>query len=254
MSDSKEKKDPLVSVVIPVYNAEKYIKDTVGTVLAQTMQDFEILLVNDHSIDGSLQVMEGIADKRVRIIEGDGGSAARARNKGVQEARGRYIAYLDSDDAWLPEKLEKTLHFMEEKDCGFAFTAYEFADVEGKGLGKIVHVPEELPYKKALSRTIIFTSTVIFDLTKLGKEEIMMPDVKSEDTALWWKILKQGEIACGLDENLVRYRTGGTSLSSNKSNAAKRIWALYGMQGDLNFFQKAFYFCGWALRAVVRRM
>lgn len=254
MCDKENTKTPLVSVIVPVYNAEKTLQDTVASILAQTQDDFEILLVNDQSSDGSEAIMRAMQDPRIRLLTGEGGSAANARNKGVMEARGRYIAYLDSDDYWCPEKLEKTLSFMQEKDCAFAFTSYEFADVEGNGTGKVVKVPETLTYKKALSRTVIFTSTVIFDLHKLTKQDIMMPAVKSEDTALWWKLLKSGTIAYGLNENLVRYRTGAKSLSSNKVEAVKRIWNLYGMQGDLNFFQKLFYLFGWALRAVVRRV
>lgn len=248
------RKSPLVSIIIPVYNAEKYILGTVEGVLSQTFQDFECILVDNGSTDESVNLIKSVEDSRVRLLSCKEKGAACARNAGVREAKGRYIAYLDSDDIWAPEKLEKTIDFSKKEDAAFVFTAYEFADIEGNGTGKIVHVPDQITYKEALSRTVIFTSTVVFDLTKLSKEEIMMPEVKSEDTALWWKVLKTGIVARGLDENLVKYRTGGKSLSSNKFIAIKRIWALYGMQGDLNFFQKAFYFCGWAWRAVVRRI
>lgn len=247
--------EDLVSIVVPVYNAEKYIRQTVDCVLRQTYKNWELLLVDDGSLDGSVAVMKSIPDERIRVLEyGEGGCAALARNMGVEAAQGRYLAFLDADDLWLDEKLEKTLQHMKEKDAAFVFTSYEFGDRDAVGTGKVVAVPEHLSYKQALSRTVIFTSTVLLDLKKLGKEQAMMPVVKSEDTATWWRILKNGVKAYGLNENLVIYRRGGKSLSSNKLEAVRRIWKLYEMQEDLNFFQRCICFVGWAFRAVARRL
>lgn len=246
----------LVSIIIPVYNAEQYIGQTIESVLNQTYENWELLLVDDGSKDSSCAIIEEYAkkDKRIRLICKENEGAAKARNTGVLEASGKYVAYLDADDLWLSCKLEKEITFALEKDVAFVFTGYEFADENGVGTGKIVKVPEKLSYTQALKNTTIFTSTVLFDLKKLSKEDIMMPVVKSEDTALWWKVLKKGYTAYGLDENLVLYRRVANSLSSNKLEAIRRIWFLYRKQEGLSFIKSAYYFVFWAVRAVLRRV
>ncbi len=247
----------LVSIIVPVYNAGAYIHETVEMVRRQTWTNWELLLVDDCSGDNSCAVIRSWCekDRRIRLIEKKKNEgAARARNTGLEQASGRYIAFLDADDIWKPEKLEAELDFMKSRDAAFVFTAYEFGDEQGRGTGKVVHVPEELDYRKALSRTVIFTSTVLFDMQKLEKHLLEMPDVGSEDTATWWKILRQGEKACGLDRVLVVYRRPRVSLSSNKVTAVRRIWNLYRNVEGLSLLPSIWYFCGWAIRAVWRRM
>lgn len=249
----------LVSIIVPIYNVANYIEETMDCVLAQTYSDWELLLVEDCSIDGTAvlieQYMERTGDSRIRLLSQPSNmGAARARNRGLKEAKGRYIAYLDADDLWEPEKLEKELAFMKEKDAAFAFTGYEFADETGRGMGKVVHVPETLTYRQALSNTTIFTTTVMFDLEKLPREQLGMPVMKSEDTALWFRVLRSGVTAYGLDENLVKYRRAGKSLSSNKLEAIRRIWNLYRRAEGMNIISSAWHFCFWALRAVKRRI
>lgn len=250
---------PAVSIVTPVYNVEKFIVETMESVRGQTRQDWEWILVEDCSKDESARVireyLEKAGDDRIRVVwlEQNGG-AAQARNRGVQEARGRWIAYLDGDDLWEPEKLEHQLDFMQKKNAAFCFTGYEFADENGRGLGKIVQVPETIDYKEALKNTTIFTSTVMFDTARIPKEEVDMPQIKSEDTALWWRILRSGWIAYGLNENLVRYRRAGKSLSSNKLEAIRRIWNLYRRAEGMTVISSAYHFCFWAVRAVKRRL
>lgn len=251
-------KSDKVSIVVPVYNAAAYLEKTVEMVRLQTLENWELILVDDHSLDESRAVLEKLAVKDDRIVvmgqEAGVKGAANARNLGLQHASGRYLAFLDADDVWRADKLEKELAFLKEKDAAFVFTAYEFGDEEARGTGKLVHVPAQLTYKKALSRTVIFTSTVLFDLTKMEKELLYMPDVKSEDTATWWQILRSGYTAYGLDENLVIYRRPKKSLSSNKAAALSRIWSLYRKQEGLSVVKSAWYFCFWALRATLRRL
>ena len=178
-----------ISIIIPVYNVEKYIAQTVESVRKQTYPEWELLLVDDGSTDGSRRVMEEMLreypDERIRILEKENSGAAKTRNAGLTESRGRYIAYLDADDLWEEEKLEKQLAFMREKEAAFSFTGYEFADSGGRGTGKIVKVPETLSYRQVLKNTTIFTSTVMFDTEKIEKSRLEMPDIKSEDTALF---------------------------------------------------------------------
>lgn len=244
-----------VSIVVPVYNAAPVIADTIRSVLCQSYQDFELLLVDDGSTDESRTVISAYLSDRVKLLENKNEKgAAGARNTGTVAASGRYIAYLDADDLWKEDKLSKQIAFMNETGASFSFTGYEFADINGKGLGSIVRVPYTIDYKEALKNTTIFTSTVIFDTKSLSKDDIMMPYVKSEDTATWWKVLKKTGCAYGLDESLVLYRRTGSSLSSNKIEAIRRIWNLYRNVEHLGIIYSMYCFCFWAVRAVARRV
>ena len=248
--------EDLISIVTPMYNAEKYIKETIDSVLLQSYEQFELIIVDDGSIDMGPEIVKDTADDRVRLISGDPDKkgAYAARNKGLSVARGRYIAFIDADDLWGREKLEKQLEFIKKHEAGFSFTGYEFADEYGVGNGAVVKVPLETDFKKALKNTYIFTSTVLIDRAKVPDELIMMPDIRSEDTATWWNILKAGYIGYGLNENLVRYRRPAKSLSSNKLEAVRRIWNLYRRIAGLNVIQSIYYFCFWAVTAVIRRI
>jgi teichuronic acid biosynthesis glycosyltransferase TuaG len=257
--DTVTGRDGLVSIIVPVYNVEKYIVETMECVRRQTYTEWELLLVEDGSTDDTPKIiqdyMRQTGDERIRMIALAANSgAAKARNAGLAEAKGRYIAYLDSDDLWVPEKLEHELAFMTERQAIFAFTGYEFADEKGVGTGKVVRVPTTLNYREALKNTTIFTTTVMFDTRGISKELLEMPDVKSEDTALWWKVLRNGYTAYGLDENLVRYRRCGKSLSSNKLEAVRRIWNLYRRVERLSLLTSVWNFCFWSVRAVARRI
>lgn len=256
---NQSRKNSKVSIIVPVYNVEKFIEETMNSVRAQTYEDWELLLIEDCSTDNTASVveeyMESAGDDRIRLIRQDSNmGAARARNRGVRESRGRYIAYLDSDDLWRPDKLQKELDFMAQKEAAFVFSGYEFADERGIGTGKVVRVPQKLNYKQALKNTTIFTTTVVFDTDKIPRQQLEMPDIKSEDTALWWKILRNGHTAYGLDENLALYRRSGSSLSSNKLEAVLRIWNLYRRSEGLSIPVSLYNCSFWAVRAVKRRV
>lgn len=246
----------LISIVVPVYNAGNYIEKTIQQVQAQTYENWELLLVDDCSKDDSVdKIQPFLTDTRIRLIRQEKNQgAAAARNRGISEMNGDYLAFLDADDVWMKDKLSKTLAHAKKNSAHFVFTAYEFGDEEAKPTGKVVVVPEKLTYREALSRTIIFTTTVMFDMHFFTKEQVMMPLCKSEDTALWWRILRGGETAYGLNEVLAIYRRPATSLSSNKVEALRRIWMLYRKQEQLNVFASAWYFVGWAVRATLRRV
>lgn len=251
-----KEKQSLVSIVVPVYNVENFIETTIKKVQEQTYENWELLLVDDCSQDKSLEkINRFLADGKVQLIQQPyNQGAARARNRGVQEARGRYLAFLDADDIWEPKKLETQIAFMEETQSAFSFLSYEFADARGVGNGKIAHVPEKLTYQEALKNTIIFTSTVMFDLEKIQKAMIFMPEVKSEDTATWWRILRAGYVADGLDEVLVRYRRPAQSLSSNKLEAIRRVWNLYRRVEKLSLPYSAYNFLHYAVHTTLRRL
>ena len=247
----------LVSIIVPVYNSETFIKDTINTVKDQTYSNWELILVNDCSTDNSESIIkEHIEkDKRIKLINLNKNSgAATARNFGIEQARGKYIAFIDSDDLWLKDKLEKQIKFMQENSYVFSFTGYEFANENGVGSGKIVSVPQKINYKQALKNTTIWTSTVIFNIEEIGKDLIKMPNVPSEDTATWWKVLKTGVIAYGLNETLSLYRRSAGTLSANKFVAIKRIWNLYRNVEHLNIFCSIYCFIWYAVNAVKRRI
>ena len=173
--------EDLVSIVLPVYNCEKFLEETIKTIQSQTYTNWEALFVNDCSKDKSAEIIKEAStkDSRIKLINlKENSGAAIARNTGMEEAKGRYIAFLDSDDLWDNEKLEKQLKFIKEGNYAFTFTSYEFVTEDGTKTGKIVRVPNKINYKQALKNTTIFTSTVIFDAKTLGKELIKMPNVK----------------------------------------------------------------------------
>ncbi len=271
----------LVSIIVPVYRAAAYIAETIAMVEAQTWQDWELILVDDCSPDNSAEVIRNTLRKQagqdnaarqscegvqLEVLTGAGGQpvmllqkqknegAARARNTGLDMAQGRYIAFLDADDVWYPEKLEREMRFMRQKEAGFVFTAYEFGDSQARPTGRVVHVPERLTYRQALSRTVIFTTTVLFDRKRIPDRLLRMPAVASEDTATWWQILREGYTAWGLNEVLAVYRRPAKSLSSNKAEAVRRIWNLYRRQEKLSVAASAGYFIMWAYRATKRRI
>lgn len=276
----RDKADGLVSIIVPVYRAAAYIADTIAMVFSQTYGRWELILVDDCSGDGSVEAVEkalsayghhpsdavlehvshieeypcGDGKKVFLVCKNKNEGAAAARNTGMDLAGGRYIAFLDADDIWVPDKLGKQLSFMREKGAGFAFSAYEFGDEKAGPTGRVVHVPGTLAYKKALSRTVIFTTTVVLDRNIVPDDLMRMPRVESEDTATWWQILRAGHTAYGLDEVLAVYRRPAKSLSSNKLKAVKRIWNLYRRQEKLSVSASAFYFVFWAYRATMRRI
>lgn len=247
----------MVSIVVPVYNAERFLPETIGLVQKQTYRDWELILVDDCSSDNGVAIVRQYAkdDTRIRLIQQEvNAGAARSRNLGISQANGRYLCFLDADDIWTSQKLEKELAYMKEKKAAFVFTGYEFADAKGEGLGKIVHVPETISYEQALKNTTIFTSTVMIDRDKIADTDIYMPQIASEDTATWWHILKKYQIGYGLDENLVRYRRTEGTLSSNKLVAIQRIWGLYRRQEKLSWCKSIYCMFFWAFRAVLRRV
>ncbi len=246
----------LVSIIVPVHNAEKFISDTISCIKSQTYDNWELILVDDGSTDSSARViLPFLTDERISLLTiKKAGGAAGARNKGLAASKGRFITFLDADDIWFEEKLEKQLKFMEKKDCAFSFTSYEFATSDGIGVDKIVRVPGEITYRQAVKNTTIFTSTVMFDTEKMDKALIEMPNVPSEDSATWWQILKTGIIGYGLDDALTLYRRSEGTLSSNKLTAIKRIWNLYRNVEHFSLPYSCYCFCFYAINAVFRRL
>ncbi|NQN51118.1 glycosyltransferase family 2 protein [Streptococcus suis] len=249
---------PLVSVIIPMYNATLFIEETIQTVLQQTYSNTEIIVVDDCSTDTSYEVVSQLCQRyqNIFLLQNKKNSGVGiSRNVGVAKATGRYICFLDADDLWLPTKLEKQVKFMQESGHAFTFTSYEFADENGILINKTVAVPERMTYKEALRNHTIFTSTVMLDMKQLTKNQIAMPDVRrGQDTATWWKILKITKYAFSLREPLSIYRRVNSSLSANKLKAIQRTWYLFRKVEGLSLLQTIFPFLGYAYHAVKRRI
>lgn len=245
----------LVSVITPAYNCAEYIEECIESVLNQTYKNWEMLIVNDKSTDNTQSIVESYVKKNSRIKlfnqEKNAGAAA-ARNKALELSQGRFVAFLDSDDAWKPNKLERQLEFMLENKYGFTFTSYEIMSVKPLDKKKIFRVPEKINYNQYLRNTIIGNLTVIMDKELLG--EIRVEVGYLEDVLTWMKYLRQGHIAYGLDENLAMYRVTESSVSSNKFKNAKRyFWCLREKQ-KLSLIKSIYCQIGYMYNAIKKRL
>lgn len=237
-------KQPLVSIITPVYNAEKFISDTVDSVRNQTYQNWEMILVDDVSKDSSVSIIQDYMklDNRIKLIQlTENSGAAVARNTAIEAAEGKYIAFLDSDDLWYSNKLEKQIEFMMENDYAFSFTNYRLMNEDGELLDKVIKVPKEIDYDDYLKNTIIGCLTVVLDKEKI--KDIKMTNIRTrQDFVLWLSILKRGFKAYGLQEELASYRKVAGSISSNKWKTAKRNWKVYREIEKLSFFKALYCF------------
>lgn len=233
----------MVSIITPLYNSENYISRTIRSVQAQTHKNWEMIIVNDCSKDNSKDIASSFAimDKRIKLISlSKNSGAAVARNKAIEMAKGKFIAFLDSDDLWKPQKLEKQLTFMLENDHSFSFTSYEIMNNENIPLRKIIKANKIITYKNMLCRNPIGCLTAMYSVTSLGK--VYMPLIrKRQDQGLWLKILREGTLAFGLDESLAIYRVRKDSISSNKMNLIKYQWQLYRDIERLGFIKSIYY-------------
>lgn len=248
----------LISIIIPVYNCEKYIKDTIQSVCQQTYKNWEMIIVNDCSKDKSLEIArENVADitEKVKVIGlKQNSGVAIARNEALKVARGEFIAYLDGDDLWKKDKLKKQVKFMKSNNYNFTYTKYEYLKEDGK-TKEIKIFPKSLTYKQSLKNTVILTSTVMINRQLLDEKLLIMPNIRrGQDTATWWQILKEGNTAWGLDEVFTAYRRQAQSLSFNKVKAIKRTWNLYRNVEKFGIIKSAYYFLHYAVNAKLRRI
>lgn len=251
---------PTISIITPVYNAAKFLDDTVRTVQAQTETDWEWVLVDDGSTDDSLARIQQYQrqDSRIKLIlhsdKGNHGAAA-SRNLGISKATGRYITFLDADDLWSTDKLSKQLTLMRDKQAAFSYTGYEFADEGGMPTGGVVDVPESMDYGRLLKDTKIWTSTVMVDTSAMSKKHLYMPELRTgEDYSTWLHLLKQVELARGINEPLALYRRTTSSLSANKFAQIRSRWNVYRNVEGLGLARSFFLMIDYMKSAIKRRM
>lgn len=242
--------DRLVSIITPAYKAEQVVAETIRSAQAQSYPHWEMLVVDDGSPDATAGVVAGFAaaDPRVRLIRQANAGPAMARQKALDHARGRYIAFLDSDDLWLPAKLERQLAFMARERAAFSYTAFRRICADGTGAGHLIEVPAQMTYRRLLGNTAIATSTVLIDRAATG--DFRMTKTYYDDFVLWLSILKRGRVALGLNEDLMRYRVMGGSVSRNKVKSARKVWRTYRDIEGLNPLLAAVHFARYALHAL----
>jgi len=245
--------DNLVSIVTPAYRASRFIGSTIESVLAQEHTRWEMIIADDCSPDDTVDVVNryAAADSRVRLVKlNQNHGAAGARNAALEETRGRYVAFLDSDDLWLPAKLRVQLAFMAETNAALSFTSFRRITQSGDRTGRLIPVPERLDYKSLLKNTAIVTSTVMLDTSVTGP--VRMTRVYYDDFVLWLSILKRGVVAHGLPSDLARYRVVKQSISRNKANSARQVWRTYRDVERLGFGSAAWCFANYACRAALK--
>jgi teichuronic acid biosynthesis glycosyltransferase TuaG len=245
---------PLVSIITPSWNVEGLIGETIASVQAQSFADWELLIADDCSTDSTAAVIESHAasDPRVRLIrQPRNGGPALARQAAIEQAQGRFIAFLDSDDLWLPAKLERQIAFAREHRAALSFTAFRRINEDGSVTGRLISVPASLTYDQLLRNTAIATLTALVDRDIAGP--IAMKNEGYDDFCLWLSILKSGHVAYGLNEDLARYRVRGVSVSSRRMRAAGWVWYIYRNVERLSLVKSAWCFAHWSARAWLKR-
>ena len=218
----------LVSIIMPTYNSSKFLKETIEGILQQSYKNWELLITDDNSNDNTIDIINHFLkyDNRIQaFFFNKNKGPAIARNNSIKYAKGRFIAFCDSDDIWKPKKLENQVRFMLNSQVGFAFSSYEMIDEKNKFKG-IVPAKPRVNYKVMLKNNYIGCSTAIYDIKVTGK--IYMPELRNrQDWGLWLKLLKITKDAYSLNEPLTSYRIRNSSISSNKVKMVKYNWLLY---------------------------
>ena len=245
----------LIRIIMAAYNAEKTIEQAINSVLNQTYPDFELLVVNDCSNDRTVELVENIEakDSRVRLISNAKNSGVSyTRKHGLEEAKGSWIAILDSDDAWAPEKLEKQIDLQKRMNADLLFTGSAFMDSDGRPIDWYLHAPMEVTYRQLLKQNVLSNSSALVR-KELYAKYYAAGDEMHEDFAIWLSILKEGKKAYGVDEPLLIYRIAKSSKSGNKVKAAKMNWNTYRYVG-LNQIEATYYEGCYMVKNVIKYM
>jgi teichuronic acid biosynthesis glycosyltransferase TuaG len=239
----------LVSIITPAFKSARFVGDAIRSVLAQDYPHWEMLIVDDCSPDETAARVEEWAarDARVKLIRQTRNSGpAATRNAALANSTGRYVAFLDSDDSWLPGKLSRQIDFMRTKQAAISFTSFRRISEDGVQIGRRITVPGRLTYRQLLGNTAIATSTVIVDRSMTGP--LQLRSVYYDDFALWLELLRKGYVAHGLNEDLMRYRVVGKSVSRNKTKSAREVWKIYRAVEGVGLLRSIWYFLNYGAR------
>lgn len=241
-----------VSVIMPVYNAQRFLKDAIDTVLSQSFSDFELIVVDDCSTDGSYEILLGYRgnDERVRVYKNEENrGVSYTRNFGVSKAENDYIAFIDSDDMWEKDKLFKQIELINQhEEVDICYTGSAFVDTDSKRSNYIFKVPTQVSYKELLKQNVISCSSALVKKKWLIKYP-MAHDSMHEDFAVWLSVLKDGGVARGVDEPLLVYRVDRNSKSGNKFKSMKMTYRVYKYMG-LNVFKRFYYLVFYVLSGI----
>lgn len=243
----------LVSVIMPAHNSERTLAEAVDSVRSQTYSNWELVIVDDASRDHTLALAHQLAgdDPRFRIVALEQNvGVAEARNRGIKAASGQYLAFLDSDDLWLPNKLQVQIDFMRSHGVAFSFAQYRRIGLDGT-VGNAIRIPRTVSYEQLLRGNSIGCLTVVIDRNQVP--EVSMPQIKHEDYVTWLRILKQGHTAWGIPEDLARYRVATASVSSDKRRSAGWTWNIYRRVEGLSLLKSAWCFLHYTARAIYVR-
>lgn len=241
--------EPLVSIVTPTFNCSRFVSHTLESICAQTFVQWEHLIIDDASTDDTTDVVQAFAmrDRRIKLLrqEKNQGPAA-ARNRGIEMARGRYIAFVDSDDLWFPQKLMKQIEFMRQTGVALSYTSYEKIDERGQCVIGYVKSPDFISESDLLWSNQIACSTALYDTAQTGR--VFMPMLKKrQDWGLWLRIAKMGFIGRNVGETLVRYRVRANSVSSNKFSAMLYNWRFFRDVAGIPFFKRLYRIVAYAV-------
>lgn len=247
-------KKGLVSIITPTYNCGKFIAETIESIQAQTYTNWELIIVDDCSKDNTEEIVKVYMEKDARIkyhrLETNSGAAV-ARTTAMKLAEGEYMAFCDSDDLWMPDKLEKQLSFMKNTGHAFSCTAYEQIDEDGNSLNRIIKPKEKCDYNRLLLDCPVGNSTVMYNVEVMGKFEV--PNIrKRNDDALWLQMLKKEKYIWGMPDVLMKYRIRKNSISSNKLKVIKYHWILYRDIEHLSVFRSVFHIAWWGVLKVFK--
>jgi len=246
-------KYPSVSIITPVYNSASFIAETIRSVQAQTFDSLEMIIVDDGSTDESVAIVQSIAehDSRIKLIRLDKNSgAAVARNAAIEAATGTYLAFLDSDDLWFPDKLIKQIRFMEKNGYDFTCTSYTKIDEKGKPLNRIIKAKNKSDYNEVL-KTCPGNSTVIYNAEKLGKFKV--PDIKKRnDYVLWLQVIKKSKYLFGIEEPLVSHRIRKDGLSGSKKSLVGYHWEIYREIERLSLVKSSYLITYWVFKTIFK--
>lgn len=247
------KQEWLVSIIMPSYNSKNFIGAAIESVIRQSYQNWELIIVDDCSTDGSIDVINEYKKNDGRIkyyfLEKNSGAAV-ARNKAIEKATGKYIAFLDSDDLWFPEKLMKQIYFMKSKDCVFSCTKYDKIDELGDDLNIVIKVRDTSDYENVL-RMSPGNSTVIYDAEVLGK--FYIPDIKKRnDYVMWLGVIKKAKTLYGMQEILSSHRIREGAISSNKTKLIYYHWVVYREFEKLSVVKSMYMVVYWIISTVFK--
>lgn len=243
---------PLVSVVMPAYNAANYIANAVLSVLSQSYGHIELLIIDDASTDATRQILQPfLSDPRTHYYRlRHRVSVAATRNVGLHRLTGQYVAFIDADDIWLPNKLQRQLQTMLQWHIDFSFGDYELIDQAGKRLQKTIHGPQVVTYHRLLKTNSLPLLTVVLKRQCLHGHDF--PDCPDEDYALWLTLLREGQLAERLPLVLAQYRVRPHSVSGNKFKASRWVWQLYRRQEHLSRLAASLDWCCYLAHGVVK--